>query len=176
MPPNSTDLDLFILALVQHGCGTPYELKVKAGISIGSSAPVLERLAGAGLLKKSAAGVRGKAQFGISPKGEKTLDKGWQALLVSRPIDPDAILRITYLAWALGEQDVMTAFVDSAASTLRNAAAVRRAEAGQLQGAFSGVGPEAFRWLKTRFEAARLEAQSDELKELGKQIRKHKKK
>jgi hypothetical protein len=70
----------------------------------------------------------------------------------------------------------MTEFVDSAARTLGNAAAIRRAEADQLQGVFSAVGAEAFRWLKTRFEAARLEAQSLELKELGKQIRKQKNK
>jgi DNA-binding PadR family transcriptional regulator len=176
MPPTSTDLDMFILALVQRGCGTPYELKAKAGISIGSSAPVLERLTKGGFLKKSAPGVRGKAHFAIATKGKKTLDSGWKALLGSRYTDADAILRITYLAWALGEQYAMTEFVDSAARTLGNAAAIRRAEADQLQGVFSAVGAEAFRWLKTRFEAARLEAQSLELKELGKQIRKQKNK
>ncbi len=175
MPPTSTDLDLFILALVQRGCATPYELKAKAGISIGSSAPVLERLAKDGLLKKSKPGVRDRIQFSITDSGQKALQSRWQALLATRPTDPDAILRITYLAWALGRQDAMARFVVAATDTLRNAAAIRRAEASQLQGA-SGIGAEAFRWLKTRFEAARLEAHCKELKELGEQIKKQKKK
>jgi len=40
----------------------------------------------------------------------------------------------------------------------------------------NAAGPEAFRWLKTRCEAARLAGQSRELKELGEQIKKQKKK
>ena len=176
MPPNSVDLDLFILALVQRGCATPYDLKAKAGISIGSSAPVLERLADDGQLKKSGRGIRDKVQFSVTKLGEKKLGKGWQALLATRPTDPDAILRIVFLAWALGEQDVLEEFIDSAADSLRNAAAVRRAEAGQVKAACLGVGAEAFRWLKTSLEAARIAAQSKELKELGEQIRKQKKK
>lgn len=173
MPPNSTDLDLFILALVQRGCATPYELKVRAGISIGSSGPVLDRLAKEGLLKKSVPGVRDKSEFSITKSGTKKLDAGWQTLLASRPTDPDAILRITYLAWALGRQDAVMKFVNGAGDTLANAAAVRKAEANQLQAASDSAGPEAFRWLKTRFEAARLEAQSKELKALGQEIKKY---
>lgn len=176
MPPNSSDLDLFIIALVQRGGTTPYELKTRAGISIGSSAPVLERLADAGLLKKSDPGLRDRVQFSITKAGERKLESGWQSLLATRPTDPDSILRITYLAWAIGRQDVTTSFIETAADTLSNAAATRRAEANQLQAANDSVGPEAFRWLKTRFEAARLEAQSKELKELGQQIKKRKRK
>lgn len=176
MPPTSTDLELFVLALVRLGCATPYELKARGGISIGSSAPVLERLAEAGLLKKSDPGVRDKSEFSITKSGERRLAFGWQSLLATRPTDPDAILRITYLAWALGRRDVTMKFIASAADTLSNAAATRRAEAKQLQAANGDVGADAFRWLKTRFEAARLEAQSKELKELGEQIKKLKRK
>lgn len=174
MPPTSIDLDLFILALVQRGCATPYELKTKAGISIGSSAPVLERLAKDGLLKKSDPGVHDRIQFAITKSGEKRLESGWQSLLATRPTDPDAILRIIYLAWALGRQDATAKFIASAVDTLQNASATRRAEATQLEVASRDVGPAAFRWLKTRFEAARLAAQSRELKELGRQIKKTK--
>jgi hypothetical protein len=46
----STDLDLFILALVQAGLATTYDLKSKAGLSVGSTAPVLARLEEAGLI------------------------------------------------------------------------------------------------------------------------------
>jgi DNA-binding PadR family transcriptional regulator len=176
MPPTSTDLDLFILALVQRGCATPYELKARAGISIGSSAPVLQRLAKAKFLEKSKPGVRDSIQFSITSSGEKRLKAEWQALLPTRPTDPDAILRITYLAWALGQQDRTMKFINAAADALSNAAATRRAVAKQLQAANDNVGADAFRWLKTRFEAARLEAHSKELNELGGQIKKQKRK
>ena len=175
MPPTSTDLDLFILALVQSGCATPYDLKARAGISIGSSAPVLERLAKGGLLEKANPGVRDRSEFSITKKGEKRVESDWQDLLAGRPTDADAILRIAYLAWTLGRGDLLKKFIDTAAETLSDAAATRRAEMKQLQGATSGVGPEAFRWLKTSLEAARLEAQSKELKALAEQMKKQKK-
>ena len=70
----------------------------------------------------------------------------------------------------------MSDFIESSAITLQNAAATRRAEANQLEPLAARRGGEAFRWLKSSFEATRLEAQSNALTELGKQIRKTKKK
>jgi DNA-binding PadR family transcriptional regulator len=172
MPPPSSDLELFILALVQRNCATPYDLKSQAGISVGSSAPVLERLETAGFIKGSDPGVRDKRRFVITKSGIGALEKGWRSLLVTRPTDPDTILRITYLAWALGRESLVSAFIEASAITLEDAAATRHAEANQLQRMASDLGGEAFRWLKSSFEAARLEAQSKALKELGKQIRK----
>ena len=40
----STSLELFVLAMVRRGLATPYELKTKAGLSLGSTVPVLARL------------------------------------------------------------------------------------------------------------------------------------
>ena len=176
MPPTSIDLDLFILALVQRGSATPYDLKSRAGISVGSSAPVLDRLKHEGLVKGSNPGARDRVQFSITNSGQKKLRSEWEALLAERPTDPDTILRITYLAWALGRQDTVTTFIGSSADTLLSAAATRRAEAHQLQAHLENLGGEAFRWLKTNFEAARLEAQSKALRKLGDQIRNKKKK
>jgi len=176
MPPTSPDLELFILALIQRGCATPYDMKAKAGISVGSSAPVLERHEKAALIKGSDPGIRDRREFTITKTGISTLEKKWRDLLATRPTDSDAVLRITYLAWALGRENVVTEFIEATAVTLQNTAATRRAEANQLEPMASGLGGEAFRWLKSSFEAARLEAQSKALKELGKQIRKQKKK
>lgn len=176
MPPPSIDLDLFILALVQRGCATAYDLKSQAGISVGSSTPVLDRLEQSGLLKGSDPGVRGRRQFAITKSGSARLESGWKALLSTRPTDPDAVLRITYLAWALGRQGVVYDFIEASAATLEKAAATRRAEASQLEPPAANLGGEAFRWLKSSFEAARLGAQSKALKELGKQIKKRPKK
>ena len=174
MPPNSTDLDLFILALVQRGCATAYAFKSQAGISVGSSAPVLERLEKSGLIEGSSPGVRERRQFSITKSGAKALESGWRRLLAVRPTDPDAILRIAYLAWALGRRSDLPDFIDASSITLKNAAASRLAEANQLQPMAGNLGGAAFRWLKASFEAARLEAQSQALKELGKQIKKRK--
>ena len=172
MPPTAIDLDLFILALVQRDCATPYDMKAKAGISVGSSAPVLQRLEKAGLIKGSVAGVRDKRQFAITKSGVIALKKGWRNLLSTRPTDPDAVLRITYLAWTLGRQKHVSEFIEASALNLENAGATRRAEANQLQPSTVDLGGEAFRWLKSSFEAARLEAQSKALRELGRKIKK----
>lgn len=174
MPPNSADLDLFILALVQRGCATPYDFLVQAGISVGSSAPVLARLEKSGSIEGSSPGVRDRRQFSITNSGAKALESGWRRLLSFRSTDPDTILRITYLAWACGRRTEVSDFIAASAITLQNAATTRRAEARQLQEATANRGAEAFRWLKLGFEAARLEAQSKELLELGKRVKKPK--
>jgi hypothetical protein len=44
-----TDLDLFVLALVDSGVATPYALQMTAGLSPGATIPVLQRLTEAGL-------------------------------------------------------------------------------------------------------------------------------
>ena len=124
MPPTSTDLDIFILALVRRGCATPYELKLKCGISIGSSVPVLERLAKARLLSKRKPGVAPASEFSTR-LGKQKLESGWQEHLADRPTDPDAILRIAYLVWALGRRDALMKFIQAAAETLWDAAGSR---------------------------------------------------
>jgi DNA-binding PadR family transcriptional regulator len=40
----NTSLELFVLAMLQQGLATPYELKTKAGLSLGSTVPALARL------------------------------------------------------------------------------------------------------------------------------------
>jgi DNA-binding PadR family transcriptional regulator len=167
----TSDIDLFVLALVQRGLATSYDFKARAGLSVGSSAPVLARLEEAGLIKCTGTGPRKSQRFSITKAGEKSLDTNWQALLDTRPTDFEAILRITYLAWALGRRDAVAKFVEKASSALRDVAATRRAEASQLQGALGDkVSGEAFRWLRTLCEAARLDAQSEALKQAAEQI------
>jgi DNA-binding PadR family transcriptional regulator len=176
MPPDLTELDLFVLALVQRGCATPYDFKSRAGISVGSSAPILARLEESGFIAGPKPGVRNRRAFSITNSGRNALGAGWKTLLSSRPIDPDAILRIAYLAWALGRPSAVSEFIDASAVSLQNAAATRLAEANQLEGLASELGGETFRWLKTTLEAARLESQSDALKELGRKIKNQQKK
>src|ERR1051325_1130641 len=127
-----SDLDLFLLALVQSGLATPYELKAKAGLSVGSTAPVIERLEKDGFIAGSKPGVRNSRRFEITKTGRKKLQSDWQSLLGSQPSGFDTILRITYIAWLLGRRDTVSKFIHKSASTLRSVAAIRSAEADQL--------------------------------------------
>ncbi len=172
----SIDLDLFVLALVQSGLATTYDLKSKASLSVGSTAPILARLEEDGLIEASKAGIRDVRRFTITKEGKKRLSVGWKELLERRPTDVDEILRITYLGWAMGSPEIASHFVDNAASGLQDLAATRRAEANQLaRGLTEQVGGQAFRWLRTEAEAARLGAQAVALKQLGKEIKSRKK-
>ena len=170
MTPN--DLELFVLCLVQTGLGTTYDLKSKAGLSVGSTAPILARLEDGGLIEAPQAGVRGTRRFAITKAGSKHLAAEWKHLLNRQPTDIDEILRITYLAWAIDSPDLASRFVATAAAGIEAFAATRRAEANQLLRSLTvQVGGPAYRWLRTATEAARLQAQSEALKLLGKEIK-----
>src|SRR5579864_9473005 len=98
----SIDLDLFILVLIQSGLGTTYDMKSKAGLSVGSTAPILARLEEARLIEAPKAGVREVRRFSITKEGRKQLFASWEGLLTRRTTDVDEILRITYIAWVMG--------------------------------------------------------------------------
>ncbi len=168
----SIDLDLFVLALAQSGLGTTYDLKSKAGLSVGSTAPILARLEDSGLIEAPKPGVRDSRRFTITKEGKKFLVAGWKQLLERRPTDVDEILRITYLAWALGSPEIASGFVEEAAAGIEDLAAMRKAEANQLRrGLGAPVGGISYRWLRIEAEAARLQAQGEALKQLGKEIK-----
>jgi DNA-binding PadR family transcriptional regulator len=79
----STSLELFVLAMVRQDLATPYELKTKAGLSLGSTVPVLARLQQDGLVKASEEGARRSRKFSITAKGNKVLEQGWAEQLKS---------------------------------------------------------------------------------------------
>lgn len=95
-------LELFILSLIDRGLQTAYDLQHKAGISLGSSAPALQRLATAVLIKKDAAttaGRRPRHYYRITAAGRKLARTGW----IGRLNDPtandlEAVLRLADMA------------------------------------------------------------------------------
>ena len=94
-----TDLDLFILALIDGRVSTPYELQKEAGLSQGATIPALQRLLEARLVRRGKPGARGRTDYKVTAAGKKTLKAGWLPLIEAGPSgDIDADLRVALLA------------------------------------------------------------------------------
>jgi DNA-binding PadR family transcriptional regulator len=167
----STSLELFVLAMVRQGLATPYELKTKAGLSLGSTVPVLARLEKDLLVKASEKGARRSRKFSITAKGTKTLTNGWAEQLAMDHTDLDSILRIASLAWLHGDIKACQEFMKRSAKGLHDWAGSLRAEADRLA-ARVGKSPDGdtFVWLRTYCEAARAETDAEALVELSDRI------
>ena len=146
------DLDLFVLALVDCGVSTPYELQKAAGLSQGATVPALQRLVEAGFLHQGKRGLRGRVQYRISPTGRKSLKNGWLPLIEAGPRgDRDADLRVALLALSAGgDQRRADAF-------LRRAARLKMDFAGASHSAedINGVAPLAMWYSHLRLLAAK---------------------
>ena len=112
-----TDLDLFVLALIDSGISTPYELQKEAGLSPGATIPALQRLMEAGFVRQGKPGPRGRTDHKITPAGKKLLKNGWRELLDDGPSgDLDADLRVALLTlWAGGERHLAAGFLRQSA-------------------------------------------------------------
>jgi len=98
-----SDLELFILALIDGGVSTPYELQQLAGLSPGATIPVLRRLLEAGFVLTSKVGARGRMAHRLSAAGRQRLKDGWKELVADGPsCGLDADLRVTLLALFVG--------------------------------------------------------------------------
>jgi DNA-binding PadR family transcriptional regulator len=168
-----SDLELFVLALVKQGLSTKYDLREKAGVSLGSTVPVLERLEAEHLIKGSEKGLRRSRRFSITDKGSKALSQGWAEYLAMRQNDIDSILRIIYLAWLNGDTQACARFMERSAEERRGWAMSRRAEADRLAATIGEIPDgDAFRWLRTYCEATRAEGEANALLELCAQMNK----
>ena len=169
--PMSTSLELFVLAMVQQGLATPYELKTKAGLSLGSTVPVLARLEEDSLVEASEAGARRSRKFTITREGKKALAQGWEEQLAREHTDLDSILRVAFLAWVHGDIKACQEFMQRSADGLRGWAGSLRAEADRLA-AKLGESPDGdtFVWLRAYCEAARGKTDAAALDSLSGQI------
>ncbi len=97
------DLDLFVLALIESGVSTPYELMTAADLSPGATIPALRRLVTDGLVIQGKPGSRGRTDYRITAAGRRRLKDGWQELIEQGPSgDLDADLRVALLALWFG--------------------------------------------------------------------------
>jgi len=94
-----TDLDQFVLALIDSGVCTPYDLQKAAGLSQGATIPALQRLLEARLVRQGRPGTRGRTDYQVTAAGKRLLKDGWLALIKGGPSgDVDSDLRVALLA------------------------------------------------------------------------------
>jgi DNA-binding PadR family transcriptional regulator len=125
-----SDLDLFVLALIDSGISTPYEFQKAAGLSPGATIPVLQRLLKAGCVRQGKPGSRGKTNHLITPAGRKFLRSGWRILIEDGASgDLDADLRVALLVlWAGGKRQLASDFLRQ--SALQKSKSIDSLEAG----------------------------------------------
>lgn len=113
-----TDLDLFVLALIESGLSSPYEFQKAASLSPGATIPALQRLLESELVRQGKPGPRGRTDHRITPAGKKLLKAGWRGLIEDGPSgDLDADLRIALLALFVGgERRLAKEFLDQSAA------------------------------------------------------------
>jgi DNA-binding PadR family transcriptional regulator len=170
-----SNLELFVLAMIQQGLGTPYDFKMKAGLSLGSVVPALARLEQDELIEGSEPGRRKSRRYITTPAGDRALSREWESNLNGRVNDLDSILRIAYLAWLNGKTREGAEFMEKSADALRGLAGSLRAEAARFASTVSDEPDgDAFKWLRTRCEAARVEAEAAALVELSGELNKKK--
>jgi DNA-binding PadR family transcriptional regulator len=134
-----TDLDLFVLALIESGISTPYELQKSAGLSPGATIPALQRLLEGGFLRSGKPGARGRIVHSITPAGGKFLKSGWRILLEDGPSgDLDADLRVALLVqWAGGKRELASDFLQQLAS--KKLESIKLLEEGEENGSVSSL-------------------------------------
>jgi DNA-binding PadR family transcriptional regulator len=133
------DLDLFVLALIDSGISTPYELQKAAGLSPGATIPALQRLFAAGFVRQGKPGSRGRTDHSITSAGRKFLKNGWRILIEDGPSgDLDADLRVALLAlWAGGKRQLATDFLQQ--SALKKLESIEMLEAGDENSSISSL-------------------------------------
>jgi DNA-binding PadR family transcriptional regulator len=126
-----SDLDLFVLALIESKVSTPYDLQRIAGLSPGATIPSLRRLVGQRFVAVGEAGPRGRIDYAITADGRKHLKTAWQALIDDGPSgDLDADLRVALLVlWVGGDRRLAKNFLrQSAARNMKSAGSVKEPE------------------------------------------------
>jgi DNA-binding PadR family transcriptional regulator len=151
-----TDLDLFVLALIDSGVSTPYEFQKTAGLSQGATIPALQRLLDARLVRQGKPGARGRTDHHVTAAGKKLLKDGWLALIEEGPSgDVDSDLRVALLT-LLGGGDRRLA-----ADFLRQSADLKMAAAEPIgnSGALPPL-PQWYSYLRSSTAKALLTAES----------------
>lgn len=166
-------LDLYILAKLDQGLRTPYDLQRVAGLSLGSTVPALRRLSLRKLVMKSEGQTstkRPRHSYQVTAEGKAKARDGWKEHFKDgkAPVDVDAVLRVVDMAQQYGaKKQKLIAY-------LRSVAKDRLSLASDLASrAKPGPEPFAYRSTKLVIEVRRLEAESEALKGIAETAERH---
>jgi DNA-binding PadR family transcriptional regulator len=129
-----SDLDLFVLALIEAGISTPYELQISAGLSPGATIPALRRLVTGGWASQAKPGRRGRTEHRITPSGRRHVESTWRQLIEDGPSgDSDADLRAALLALFVGgDRRLASEFLRGSAEKIRSSLRAARQQHAEL--------------------------------------------
>jgi DNA-binding PadR family transcriptional regulator len=162
-----SNLETFLLALIEAGVRTPYDMMSKAGVSLGSSLPALNRLSKAGLLQVSPGPARRIRVFTPTEKGLEALERERQNQLKSTPHDLDSILRTASLVWVDGKE--CNRFLKEAGARLKLRLKKQRDSAKATANVKSAL-QDRYRWLRRSIEVTRREAEIAALFDLSRKV------
>ena len=165
-----TSLELYLLTLIHRGFGTPYALKSRADLSLGSSVPALARLEQDGLIRGSEIQSRRSRRFTVTGKGLRTLKAEWRSHLDIESSDLDSILRISYLACVLGSPRQGSFYLRRSSKRIATLAKATEAKADRFGAIPKQADNELLRLLRTRIEARRLAASAKELAAFAREL------
>jgi DNA-binding MarR family transcriptional regulator len=168
---------ILVLALVESGLETTYDLKLQAGMSVGQAGPVLQQLERAGLLTAQP-GARRSLRYSITEKGESELRAVFAAgqaesWWVGRFGLFESIPRAALLAWLASEPKDSGSWLGYAEEELQAAALRAKQEANDLHKQLDRLRRNSssrrrplligatYRWMKVQTNAVLLEAQAE---------------
>lgn len=142
LPPRRTkqplnSFEALVIALVMEGLRSRYDLTVRAGMSVGSTAPALKRLEKAGYLK-STLGPRRRQSYEVTSRGvaalKETLTGGldtfwWETGLAG----VESIPRTVLLLWIYSDSQVVREFLNFATQDLAAEAEKRERDVASLE-------------------------------------------
>lgn len=162
-----TNLELLILALIERGLSTAYDLNTRAGLSVAASLAALARLKRARLIA-GRRGSRRSVHFSITPRGKTVLKSGLRQIGSSTPRDVEAVIRVAYLLWLdLPQKTAVRNFLQRAAQDRRRQAVEQRSRAEELAALSSSAPGTEHRWMRAFVASRQLDAESEALQTLA---------
>lgn len=158
-------LELYIMACLERGMRTPYDLLRSASLSLGATSPALKRLLDSGRISRKndkSTTARPRHEYQVTTVGREALHSNVNELLStsSGDQDVDSLLRIVEMAKLYGASMSEMADFLRRASKHRERLAMHAAVEAENQG-----------WeypkLRTRIDAVRLQAEAKELANLA---------
>jgi DNA-binding PadR family transcriptional regulator len=150
-----SDTELLVLTLVERGVATGYSLSSQAGLSLGTTLPLLNRLTKASLIKIGDEGPRGRRVYSLTTAGRRVLESEGAELISRPPTDLDSALRTAFVAFPLIDKTRRVKFLQDVISHLRNVAEARALD-GNRSAAPSTA--ERYRSMRRQAEVRRLRA------------------